>query len=213
MKAFVITIFDNPKSVESAGICIRSARRMGVEVKKHKAFTPNDSPMKIASEKGIPIEGFDEVYSRFENCLAAFLSHHSLWEKCIEINEPVIILEHDAVFVNQIPPFFVHKIVNIGKPSYGRYNRPPLLGENPLVSKKYLPGAHGYYVEPAGAKELIKKAEKYAAPTDVFINLDHFPDIHEYNPWPVEARDSYTTIQNENGCQAKHNYSDKYEIL
>ena len=213
MKAFVITIQNNRKSVKSANRCIESGKRFGIHVEQHTAFTPADSPMKIASEKQIPIEGFEEVYSRFENCLAAFLSHHSLWEKCLEINEPILILEHDAVFVNQLPPFFVHPIVNCGKPSYGRYRTPRTLGENPLLSKRYLPGAHAYYVEPTGAFALINKAKTHAAPTDVYIGLDNFPFIHEYYPWPIEAQDKFTTIQNENGCQAKHNYSDLYEIL
>ena len=213
MKAYVITIKSNKKSYESARRCIRSAGRMGVEVEMFNAITPADSPIKIASDKNIPTDLFEEVYSRFNNCLAAFLSHHTLWERCVELKEPVLVLEHDAVFVNQLPPFFTGKIVNLGKPSYGKYNTPPMLGENPLISKRYLPGAHGYYIEPAGAKQLIETAQTKAAPTDVYINLENFPDIKEYYPWPVEAKDGFTTIQNENGCLAKHNYSDKYEIL
>jgi len=36
--------------------------------------------------------------------------------------------------------------------------------------------------------------------------------LQEYWPWPVEAHDSFTTIQNENGCLAKHNYGETYGI-
>lgn len=213
MKSYVITIMDNEKSVSAATRCIQSAKRFGVTVEKHKAYTPLDSPIAIASKKEIPIERFEEKYSRFENCLAAFLSHYSLWEKCLEDREPFLILEHDAVFVNQLPAIFKNPIVNVGKPSYGRYNIPQTLGEGPLISKRYFPGAHAYYIEPAGALALIDRAKTDAGPTDIFINLDHFPYLQEYYPWPVEARDNFTTIQNEAGCQAKHNYGNNYEIL
>ena len=213
MKAYVITIKDNEKSVRAANRCIKSGLRQGIVVEQHTAITPANNPVSIAAEKNIPTGNFDEVYSRFDNCLAAFLSHHSLWEKCAKSKEPMLILEHDAVFVNHVPPFFVHPIVNIGRPSYGNYYTPRVLGEMPLISKRYLPGAHGYYIEPAGAKKLIEKAKTDAKPTDVFINLDTFPDIHEYYPWPVEAKDSFTTIQRKTGCLAKHNYGETYEIL
>jgi hypothetical protein len=47
-------------------------------------------------------------------------------------------------------------------------------------------------------------------PTDVFLNLNSFAFLQEFYPWPVEARDSFTTIQSEIGCRAKHN---KVEII
>ena len=213
MKAFVITLMDNEKSVHSADRCIESAKKFGIEVQKHKAYTPSDSPIKISSEKQIPIENFEEKYSRFDNCLAAFLSHHSLWEKCLKDREPMLILEHDAVFVNSLPTLFKNPIVSIGKPSYGKYNNPQHLGEGPLASKRYFPGAHGYYIDPAGALALIEKAKTHSVPTDLFINLDFFPYLQEYYPWPVEAHDKFTTIQNTIGCQAKHNYGKDYKII
>lgn len=213
MKAYVITIMDNEKSVAAADRCIQSAEKFGVQVEKYKAYTPADSPIAISSKKEIPIERFEEKYSRFDNCLAAFLSHHSLWEKCLEDREPFLILEHDAVFVNQLPTLFKNPIVSVGKPSYGKYNIPQTLGEGPLISKRYFPGAHAYYIEPAGALALISKAKIDPGPTDLFINLDHFPYLQEYYPWPVEAHDKFTTIQNEVGCQAKHNYGKDYEII
>ena len=37
--------------------------------------------------------------------------------------------------------------------------------------------------------------------------------LGEYYPWPVEARDSFTTIQKKEGCYAKHNYGETYDII
>ena len=74
------------------------------------------------------------------------------------------------------------------------------------MSKNYFPGAHAYMLNPMGAKLLMKEAKRLARPTDVFLNINSFPWLQEYYPWPVEAVDSFTTIQNTQGCFAKHNY-------
>ena len=103
--------------------------------------------------------------------------------------------------------------MNIGAPSYGNAQTPNILGVNPLTSKPYFPGAHGYMITPAGAKMLISKAKTNAAPTDVFMSLSNFPTLQEYYPWAVEARDSFTTIQKQAGCLAKHSYGETYDII
>ena len=219
MKAVVITIEDNPKSIQSASRCIASAPYL--KIKHHKAITPDDDIEKLLEINKIKnLNNFknDTRYSRYERCLSAFLSHLYAWKDCIDNNEPTIIFEHDAVVVNQIPQFFkFNKVMTISKPSYGRFNIPNFLGSGPLVQKRYFGGAHGYIVSPSGAKELLKKAETNAGPTDTFLNLDNFPFLQEHNPWLVEARDTFTTIQNERGCRAKdlsHMVEpNKYEII
>lgn len=213
MKNYVITIMDNEQSVKVADRCIESGKKFGLSIEKFKAFTPDDNPEKLLLNYGISPNGFKEKYSRFERCMAAFLSHFSLWKKCLEENEPYIIFEHDAIIVNNIPTVFRNIAVSLGKPSYGKYQNPNFLGEGPLTSKKYFPGAHAYYITPGAALCFINKAREKAGPTDVFLHTDNFPFLSEYYPWPVEAKDTFTTIQNENGCLAKHNYGAKYEII
>ena len=80
MKAYVITIMDNPESVKAADRCIKSAEKVGIQVEKFPAVTPDKDPLWYARKKNIPIKNFEEKYSRFENCVSAFLSHFYLWE-------------------------------------------------------------------------------------------------------------------------------------
>jgi len=213
MKAYVITIKDNKQSLDAAWTLIRSGRAHGLTIEPYYAITPKDNPRKIAEQRKIPIHGFEEKYSRFENCLAAFLSHHSLWQQCAKTGEELVIFEHDAYMVSPLPEVPYSHIMNIGKPSYGKFNTPPNLGLNELTSKNYFPGAHAYMIKPAGAEQLIERAEVDAGPTDVFIHNNRFWFLKEYYPWPVEARDSFTTIQKTEGCLAKHNYNDQYKII
>jgi len=213
MKASVITIIDNDRSRQVADRCIQSGMRNNLQIAYFKAFTPKDSPLKIASDENISIDKFSEEYSRFSPTLAAFLSHYWLWKMTAVGTIPHVIFEHDAVIMDNIPTTLTGDIVNLGAPSYGRFNTPTTLGEGPLVSKRYLPGAHAYYITPKGAQQLVDKAKTHAEPTDVFINLENFPNIKEYYPWPVVAKDNFTTIQKERGCLAKHNYGEAYDIL
>lgn len=218
MKNYVITIMGNERSVEAAERCITSAAVTGMEVDKFPAITPDNTNLDaVILEKKINKQGLLEKYSRPENCVAAFLSHYHLWEMCVRDDEEYTIFEHDAYVVNSIPTFINYQgCINLGKPSYGRWNDPLYLGVNPLVSKPYFPGAHAYRLKPNAARVFIMEARMMAKPTDVFLDIRKFPFLEEYYPWPVEAWDTFTTIQNENGIQAKHNYrklGDKYEIL
>ncbi len=214
MKAFVITVKDIPESVKCAERCIESAANYGLEVEMFFGITPKDDPLKMLDDLGISKEKFTEKYSRIDNCVAAFLSHRSLWQKCADINEDVLIFEHDAVVVAPIPVFKPYnRLISYGKPSYGNFRTPMKIGVNPLTSKAYLPGAHAYRLKPSAARILLEESKLYAAPTDIFLNGNHFPWIEEYYPWPVEADDSFTTIQKTEGCIAKHGYNNEYKII
>ena len=213
MKGYVITIETLEQSVQCAERCIKSATRIGFDVHKFNASTPADNPVDYLAEQGVGTEGFKEVYSRFQNCVAAFTSHYRLWQKSVEENETLMVLEHDAYFLDPIPNVPFSGILSFGQPSYGNFVTPNIIGKNKLISKQYLPGAHAYAVTPAGASQLIAQAKVCAKPTDVFICNANFDNIEEYYPWPVQVRDSFSTIQEVKGCLAKHNYGETYELV
>ena len=213
MKMYVITIMENDRSVQVADRCVKSGLVFGHKIIKHKAYSPTncDVLQELEKHKLNPI-GFQEKYSRHQSCIAGFLSHYSLWRKCVKMKEPIVIFEHDAVLVGDVPQMQMFDILNLGKPSYGKFNTPLFLGYGSLVSKPYFPGAHAYRITPRGAQQLIDEAVFSAGPTDVYIHSNKFT-LGEYYPWPAEAKDSFTTIQKTEGCLAKHNYGESYEII
>lgn len=213
MKAKVITIMNNERSVKASQKCIESGSRFKLDIEHHKAITPEDNPIQIAEDLGIQTHKFANEFSKFERCLAAFLSHRSCWEEAYNTRTPMVIFEHDAVMIDFLPDVIKGLVVNLGKPSYGKWFNPNFLGEGQLMSKKYFPGAHAYYVSPAGAFALLEKTYEEAEPTDVFMNLDRFSFLTEVYPYKAEAQDSFTTIQVERGCLAKHRWNPDYDII
>ena len=214
MRAFVITLQQNPNSVEAAERCIESGKKYGQHVEMWKANSPNNIDIhEWFRERSIPNRYFHEEYSRLENCMAAFSSHYSLWEHCLKIMQPILVLEHDAVFVDKLPIVTQGHIVNFGKPSYGEHQIPNFVGESRMFSKPYLPGAHAYKITPTAAEELIVRSHTEAGPTDLYIHSQRFNFINEFYPWPVEVRETFTTIQRKMGCYAKHQYNNDFKII
>ena len=212
MRAFVIYV-PIPESEKCAARCITSAKKFGLKVELFRGVTPADHPIQLAEELNIPTAKFQEKYSRFENCLSAFLSHRRLWEWCAHNNEEVLIFEHDAVVTDFIPDVPYRGVLSYGHPSYGKWVTPSTLGVNKLVSKQYLPGAHAYRVKPEAARVLLNQATQHAAPTDLYIRNSLFEFIEEYYPWPVVVKETFSTIQQEEGCLAKHGYNEDYQLL
>ena len=212
MRAFVIYI-PIEESEKAAARCINSASRFGLKVELFRGVTPEDHPVQLAEELNIPTANFQEKYSRYENCLSAFLSHRRLWEWCAHNNEEVLIFEHDAVVTDPIPDVPYRGVLSYGHPSYGKWVTPPTLGVNKLLSKQYLPGAHAYRVKPEAAKKLLETAKEHAGPTDVYLRNQLFDFIEEYYPWPGVVKETFSTIQQEAGCLAKHGYNEDYRLL
>ena len=218
IKSFVITMLDNKKSVESTDKCIESGKKFGYNnIEIFKATTPKDNLKHEFEKDGLSIDDFkvDTRYSKLEPAMCCYLSHKELWKKCLELNETILVLEHDAIFIDKIPNnIYFYGLINLGKPSYGQYMVPNLqTGVFKLFSKPHggLPGTHAYMISPTGAKLLLKKL-KTTTP-DLFLNKIDFPWIQEYYPWPIKADDNFTCIQNVAGSVAKHNYNKDFKVL
>lgn len=90
--------------------------------------------------------------------IATSLSHISLWVKCMELDSPIVILEHDAIMVK---PYTEHAIYNgivyLGSKENLHTNKQSLI---PLLSSinnnwHFINRAHAYAIDPAVAKKLF----------------------------------------------------------
>ncbi len=213
MKACIVTLFDLPASVDVSERAYQSALEHGLAPEKFPGVWRDDAAAALDTE-GLKQAKFDETWSNTAAAMGNFVAQYRIWKE-IEREGPAIIMEHDAVVVAPIPDLAGHgDIITLGKPSFGRLRSVPEPGFYPLFSSgDKIPGAHGYYLTPAGATALVSMAKrKGAIPVDKFISPQRF-QIAEYFPWPIEAHDSFTTIQKTKGCLSKHNYGPGYKIL
>jgi len=214
MKAYVVTLDKMIESVDAAIRCIKSANEYGIHPEMYSATTKYESVEKAKKYK-LKIRDFDRSWSVFEAALGNFVTQYELWHKAAKSNELTLILEHDALFTAPLPEFEFDTIISIGIPSFGAFKtKPPGVHKSFSKPGGYLPGAHAYIINSIGAQELIRVAQtKGMLPCDIFLNIEDFPNIQELSPGIVKADDSFTTIQVQKGCLAKHSYNEEYKIL
>ena len=195
MKTFVITLLGNTDSVRSAQQTIESAKSVGYDepIEMFEAILPDDW------HQILPFEHTFGNYARPDNVGACFASHYLLWKECVKLNEPILILEHDAIFVDNIPNIDFDMCINFGRPSYIRPDHmiyvEPKDGVQTLHQFNFL-GHHGYALKPAAAEIFCRDVEtRILSANDVWMNIEAYPWLQEYRPYPIHADTDFSTIQ------------------
>jgi len=98
--------------------------------------------------KGMMIKQGSKLWDRpgAQGCL---WSHMALWEHCVELDEPIIVLEHDAVCLAEWNPLYeiTHDVQKIAyKFTQTRPNK---------ITGEWSPGSVGYSLTPRGAAKML----------------------------------------------------------
>lgn len=161
--AYIIHVPTNEVSAELANRCLQSCNKINYRATLYDGFDGTGSELIVPSHlmdqswhKWLKVT--DHYQSLAE--IACSLSHISLWVKCMELDQPIVILEHDAIMVK---PYTTHEI----------YNGIVYLGSvdnlrTPEISKSLTPRysainknwnfinrAHAYSIDPAAARKLF----------------------------------------------------------
>ena len=127
-KAFIIYNKESMLSRWSAGRTLGTAKRCGIDgelfVGVHK-----DEHKRTMKKFGLRWNPMAETWCssvhHMDSVAGCFLSHYSLWKKCVELKEPIMILEHDVEFNDKviIPKEFGDwdGVINIGQPIWGTW--------------------------------------------------------------------------------------------
>ena len=118
MKAYAITIRGNLVSEAGYKRLVESSRAVGnkFNINRFEAITPDYVDMTLKSQKikwNYPWVGKEiDIASGLTKSayltknpkarVACALSHYLLWKTCVKLDEPVLVLEHDAVFTQAI---------------------------------------------------------------------------------------------------------------
>jgi GR25 family glycosyltransferase involved in LPS biosynthesis len=190
MKTFIIHIKGNANSEKTAGWAYDSCIENGYEPELFDAVTPKtlkefDKKYNLTVLK--PSHMYDRQIGKngskhtYECKYSVFLSHYTLWNKCVELDEPIIILEHDALalrpwgdtkfdellFLNMHSGLYQNIFDDKPRPELFKgvhtYINPFLIyrAENIWHGAGLIPGAASYAISPKGAKRIISNVEKY----------------------------------------------------
>ncbi len=204
-KKYIVTLPDIPESLAGAEQCIRTAERFG-EQEGMEIFPGID---KHHSEEFFRNHGLTWSYPH--QCISreltshsemgCFASHYLLWKKCVELGEPIMILEDDVKFHAPVPALRFREFIHLCKLIHRRPGRTHVLHKLPLSFREvYYPlrasiGTWAYGISPIGASKLLRSAQEAAVrPADNFITPSKLHMLF-YRPHPLTTSYHFSSIQ------------------
>ena len=224
MKAFVIVVPDNKTSMAGFQELNDSYDKYGHNdgLEMHEAISVDKVEM-IAAGNGLnwnyPWEGkvsdlksglIKSAYTTADprKRISCFVSHWYLWQKCVKLNEMILILEHDSRFIKKLPADSTFAradfdIIGINDPSMATrksklyhdmiLERVDFFQPVPRIDEFNIPqglaGNSAYVIKPAGAKLMLELSQEYGMwPNDALMCYQLVPKLGV-------TRNFYTRIQ------------------
>ena len=219
IRAFVITLHEHGYSERMAQRCIDSTdlpierwkavdRDMAFRVMKHHDLKWTWAKNNTAPDC-CPISKLHQhPYGNLLAKIGCSMSHFELWKYCVEIDEPILILEHDAVFARQLPDVEFKGICQINDPRgatpHGDWWHEQTKLKGPGVHRKSLVMPYGkpdglagnsaYLIKPWAAQELIDAFYFYGVwPNDATMCAQLFPYLQELYPYVTKVIQGQST--------------------
>jgi GR25 family glycosyltransferase involved in LPS biosynthesis len=185
--AYIITVKGNDKSEIYSKRCQMSCASVEMPFKIWDAYDGTQNTIippehhNSGSVMNI-LKITDHYLTRGE--VACALSHISLWNHCALIDQPIVILEHDAIMVKKFENHLSYNsIIYLGGSEWAEQNWPithvpPHASEGP--NYHFICRAHAYSIDPTMAKNLLSHVIKFGivAPLDIMIRCDLFNITH-----------------------------------
>lgn len=190
-KTFVIAIKDHPVSERQLNDCLNSANTFGWKVEIFWGVDGRTITNETWQKEELTPR-LDKPTMHRVGVQGCFLSHYMLWKKCIELDEPIIILEHDAVIQHVWQPLDINEAVIKLHRHYS--------GKTPKIdtdSGHWSKSGHAYCLSPGHATKLINFVKRVGAfEADRVIGNAVVPFVHLGKPSLVERQNSFSTTEN-----------------
>ena len=193
MKNFIICLSKIEASLKTATDLKNQLIEFGAEVELFEGTYGNDAMAMMKAEgrtvhpwgiKGPPANGIiipvDPAFQLSPGEQGCFFSHYRLWQKCVELDEPIAIWEDDIVLTRKYHPIdwvdvLVLALGHPGKTDKYRHHLDNPQGE--YIAADYyqssMPGCCGYAIKPHAAKKLLDTYSKTYLAADNSINQHH----------------------------------------
>lgn len=180
--SYIITLSNNQISQNLTQRCIQSCLSVGQPYTLWEGFDGSSGEIVIPDHlKDKEYLKWIKVNHKFmtPSQIGCCLSHISLWFRCITIDRPIVILEHDAVMVEKFfgsYPFY-NAITYLGCREQKYNNVPiqptPIHMQSPDTFIRKISRAHAYAIDPAVAKLMVSKllVDGISTMNDEFMQL------------------------------------------
>ena len=217
MKAYVITLRGNEYSERVAARCIGSGCDAGIQVKYFNAVTA-DEAAKVMENRGLKWTWGEYTARGLKHHsyggndaarIGCAMSHYALWEKCAWSGKPLLILEHDAVFINPFVAFEFDSACMINDPAgatpRGDFWHEEMVKRGDGVWPKTriftsnrpdgLAGGSAYVLQPHTALHLMELTREIGVwPNDALLCRQLVDGLQEHYPFITEVRPEQSTI-------------------
>ncbi len=122
--------------------------------------------------------------------LGCYASHYSLWQKCIELNEAICILEDDITLKEHFKESLEFCDKHINELGYIRLmhleenvakQKTPVKGVSQILNFKDGIGTQGYVLAPKAAQKLLKySAKEWVMPIDCVMDRHYWHGVKNY---------------------------------
>ncbi len=201
MKNFIICLSKIESSLETALNLRKQLEEYGQDVELFEGTYGNDAKIMMQKEgrtlhpwgiKGPPKDGIipepDPNFHWGPGIQGCFYSHYRLWQKCVELNEPITIWEDDIVLKRNYMPIDWTDVLVLALGHATKTAKYIHYFENPEGEpyaadyfQSSMPGNCGYAIKPHAAQKLLNIYSKTYLPADNAINQHHvIIQIHSY---------------------------------
>jgi hypothetical protein len=183
--SYIITIKGHELSEKYAARCLESCKKVGQKAEIYDAFDGTDPAIEGVK---VPEHSQDATWLKWLKLInykltkpeiCCILSHFSLWCKCVELDRPIVILEHDAVFLKQFTHHVVQNcIVYLGCIEQYQSKTVSMIPPHAQlhVDYRHLLRTHAYSIDPLMAKNLVAYVIErgITSSADVTMSLSRF---------------------------------------
>lgn len=199
---FIIYMPNVPVSISMSQRCLKSCHSVGQQAELFEGFDGTTGVIKIPNHlKTQSWINWLKVTDHFQSPteVACSLSHIALWVKCMEIDRPIVILEHDAIMVK---PYTFHHFYNaisyLGCHEQLNQTHFPLTPTHSSINVNwhFMHRAHAYCVDPSVAKRLFLNVldRGIFETSDVMIKCDDVAII-QHGFYAYDKSDNITTLK------------------
>jgi GR25 family glycosyltransferase involved in LPS biosynthesis len=182
MKAFIISLSKIESSITTANNMIQPLSNMGFDVELFEGTYGPDAVL-LAKEEGRILHPtdhdgkpmIDTIRVSGPGALGCFYSHYRLWQKCVELNQPIFIFEDDVKFIREYIPVHFDEILILVLGSWKEiydqdiYIEPTINHCAQDFPGACVPGTPGYAITPIAATKLLKEFDKTYTASDAAI--------------------------------------------